>query len=70
MHPIPCPLTPAAITFLANPSDIDFAMSIAVVPSAYCLTAPSGNVILIIKRSFYEAANLAKSIQSFFIIAS
>src|SRR6185436_10134491 len=60
------PLTPAAITFLANPSDIDFAISIAVAPFSYCLTMPSGNVILIIKH-FLWVANLAKSVQSFFI---
>src|SRR5437868_6105675 len=45
------PFTFAAITFLARPSLIDFAISNAVTPSSYCLTAPSGNVILIMPCS-------------------
>src|SRR6478672_3762138 len=42
------PLTSAAIIFLASPSLIFFAMSNAVDPSSYCLTAPSGKVIFIV----------------------
>src|SRR5690349_13721467 len=47
------PFTSAASTFLANPSDMDFAMSNAVTPASYCLIAPSGNVILIIQFSSF-----------------
>src|ERR1700733_15515917 len=45
-----CPLTLAANTFLANPSLMDLAMSNAVTPLSYSLTAPSGKVILIIRE--------------------
>jgi hypothetical protein len=41
------PLILAANTFLASPSLIDFATSIAEVPFGYSLTEPSGNVICI-----------------------
>src|SRR6186713_1872794 len=41
------PLTLAASTLRANPSLMDLAMSIEVVPSAYSLTEPSGSVIFI-----------------------
>jgi hypothetical protein len=44
------PLTEAARIFLASPSEIERAISMALVPGAYSLTAPSGNVILIIFR--------------------
>src|SRR5690606_16827680 len=44
-------LISAASTFLANPSEIDFAMVSAVAPFSYCLVAPSGNLILIISIS-------------------
>src|SRR3979409_122063 len=43
-----CPFTFALKTFLANPSEIDFAISIAAVPSLYWRTDPSGKLILII----------------------
>jgi hypothetical protein len=39
----------AANTFLANPSLMDLAISNAVTPLSYSLTAPSGKVILIIR---------------------
>src|SRR6185436_11727378 len=42
-----CPFILAARTFLARPSEIDLAISNAVVPFSYCRTAPSGNVMLI-----------------------
>src|SRR5687767_9461483 len=42
------PLTLAAKTFLARPSEMDFATSKAELPSGNSFTAPSGNVILII----------------------
>ena len=42
------PFTEAANTFLASPSLIDFAIPSAEMPASYCLTAPSGNFILII----------------------
>src|SRR5688572_24537428 len=59
------PLILATNIFFASPSAIDLAISIDVIPSWYSLTAPSGNLILIIlvvhlpfvKRS----ANLTKS---------
>jgi hypothetical protein len=41
------PFTFAAITFLASPSLIDFAISSELIPSGYSRTAPSGNVIFI-----------------------
>src|SRR5690606_9133193 len=44
----------AEITFRANPSLMLLAISMGVVPSGTCFTAPSGNVILII----YAPCNL------------
>src|ERR1700748_2450260 len=46
------PLTFEAITFLASPSLIDFAISRELIPSGYSLTAPSGNVIFIMPDIF------------------
>src|SRR6185312_9013838 len=48
------PLTSAARIFFASPSLIFFAISKAVEPCSYCLTAPSGKVIFIIQSTpFY-----------------
>ena len=41
------PFTLDASMFLAKPAEMDWAICIEVIPSSYCLTAPSGNVILI-----------------------
>jgi hypothetical protein len=46
------PFTFAAITFLARPSLIDFAISMELVPSGYSFAAPSGNVIFIMPDIF------------------
>jgi hypothetical protein len=53
--------TLAANTFLAKPSLMDFAMSIAEIPCWYSLTVPSGNVILIMfgyLQAKFRVANL------------
>src|SRR3978361_1924015 len=42
------PSTSAANTFRANPSDIDCAICMEVIPLSYSRTEPSGSVILII----------------------
>jgi hypothetical protein len=52
------------MTFLARPSLIDLAISREFVPSGYSRTAPSGNVILIMKRPFLlRVAKLTNSCQ-------
>src|SRR5690606_233493 len=55
------PFTSAARTFRAKPSEMDFAISNAVVPSAYWRTEPSGRVILIIYN--YDNGYLNNSYQ-------
>src|SRR6478672_2317110 len=42
-----CPLISAASTFLARPSEMDLATSIALLPFGYCRMEPSGKVIFI-----------------------